>query len=69
MPKTFLCYLHKPSTITPELRVVACASEAELPDAIVAELPTWGELELIDVYDADDEQVLRVSPHGVAAIQ
>ena len=67
MTKTFLCYLHKPDSLAPELRVIACESGAELPDAIVAELPTWGEWEMIDVYDTDlDEPLIRVTPSGPA---
>ena len=41
--------------LTPELRVIACRSENELPDAILAELETWGAFEKIDVYDEADK--------------
>jgi hypothetical protein len=51
----FNCYLHKPGVLTPELRVVACAREQDLPDQILAELPTWGDFEKIDVYDDADQ--------------
>lgn len=55
MARTFTCYLHKPGVLTPELRVVACRSENELPDAILAQLETWGAFEKIDVYDDADK--------------
>jgi hypothetical protein len=57
MSKTYLCYLHKPGVIIPELRVIASASAEDLPDAIMAELPTWGEFEVIDVYDERDHRL------------
>jgi hypothetical protein len=57
MSRTFLCYLHKLGALTPELRVVACPSRDELPDAIMAELPTWGQFEMIDVYDDKDHRL------------
>ena len=63
MARTFTCYLHKPGVLTPELRIVACPSEGELPDAILAELPTWGAVDLIEVY-ADDEPLFRISADG-----
>jgi hypothetical protein len=50
MAKSFLCYLHKPGVLAPELRVIACEREQDLPDQILAELPEWGEFDKIDVY-------------------
>ena len=38
MPRAFTCYLHKPGVLVPDLRIVSCNSENELPDAILAEL-------------------------------
>ena len=57
MARTFLCYLHKTGAITPELRVVACSSREALPDAIMAELRSWGTFEVIDVYDDEDHRL------------
>lgn len=57
MSLTFLCYLHKPGAMTPELRVVTCRSLDDLPDMISRELPTWGEFETIDVYDERDHRL------------
>jgi hypothetical protein len=57
MAQTLLCYLHKPGAITPELRVVASPSVEDLPDMIMAELPTWGPFEVIDVYDDRDHRL------------
>ena len=54
MNKVYSCYLHKPGVLTPELRVVACPTEQDLPDAILLQLPTWGPFEKIDVYDDAD---------------
>jgi hypothetical protein len=55
MSKAFTCYLHKPGVLTPELRIVACDREEDLLDQILARLPTWGEFDKIDVYDAADQ--------------
>jgi len=57
MDKVYTCYLHKPGAVTPELRVVACQTAGELPDAIMAELPTWGLFEMVDVYDDKDHRL------------
>lgn len=47
--------------MAPELRVVTCQSERELPDAIGVQLQTWGAFEKIEVYDADDWPVVTFS--------
>jgi hypothetical protein len=57
MAQTFLCYLHKPGALTPDLRIVSCRSREKLPDAIMVELPTWGQFEMIDVYDERDRRL------------
>ena len=63
---TFTCYLHKPGVLTPELRVVACDREQDLPDVILTELPTWGDFEKIDVYTEADEPMFSFT-HGAPA--
>jgi hypothetical protein len=59
MTMTFTCYLHRPGVVTPELRIVACASEDLLPDAILAEVGDWDACESIDVYNDADEPLFR----------
>ena len=65
MFKTFTCYLHKPDTFTPELRVVACETEEMLPDAIQAEMPSWGAFDAIEVYDDVDRPIFRFTRDGL----
>jgi hypothetical protein len=61
MSLTFLCYLHKPGALTPELRVVTSPSLDDLPDAISNALPAWGDFEMIDVYDDSDHRLFSFS--------
>ena len=61
MAKTFVCYLHKPGTLAPELRVVACDAPGELPHAIKAQLPNWGPYDMIEVYDDADHPLFRLA--------
>ena len=64
MSKTFACYLHRPDSFIPELRIVACETEDLLPDVIQAQLPTWGPLDAIDVYDDADQPIFRFGRDG-----
>jgi hypothetical protein len=58
--KTFTCFLHKRGVATPELRVLACSGEKELPGAVLSALTTWGAVETVDVFDADDRPIVRL---------
>jgi len=64
MSSTFLCYLHKPDAETPELRVVTCEGNDDLPDIILQEMRTWPVVDLIEVYDEQDHRLLRVAADG-----
>lgn len=64
MPKTFLCYLHKPNMFTPELRVLACETEEMLPDVLQVHLPMWGAFNAIDVYNDADQAIFRFNRDG-----
>jgi hypothetical protein len=57
MPNVFFCFIHKLSSATPELRVLACAPDQKLADVIVAELPKWDRFERVDVYDDRDHRL------------
>jgi len=65
MSKTFTCYLHRPDSFTPELRIVACEADDMLPDVIQAELPSWGAFDAIEVYDDVDQPILRFTRDGL----
>ncbi len=62
MSKTYSCYLHKPGAMAPELRILNCESEQDLPHVIGSQLATWGEVEKMDIYDEADRPVLTFAP-------
>ncbi len=64
MPRTFMCYVHKPKHVTPELRVISCNGDGELRAVIDAERSTWGPHEMIEVYDDGDHPLFRLSNTG-----
>ena len=64
MPKTFMCYVHKPDHVTPELRVISCEAEGNLRATINAERPTWGPYDMIEVYDDGDHPLFRLTNTG-----
>jgi len=64
MSRTFLCYLHKPDTFTPEFRIVACETEEMLPEALQTQLPSWGAYNAIDVYNEADQMIFRFNRDG-----
>jgi hypothetical protein len=59
MSRTFICYIHKPGIMTPELRIVACEAHDSLVEVIAAESRTWPDFDLIEVYDEEDKRLLR----------
>jgi len=64
MSKSFVCYLHKPGSIAPDLRVISCDGEQVLTKAIMAELPMWGPFHMIEVYDDADHALFRLTNDG-----
>jgi hypothetical protein len=54
--KPYLFYVHVPSALTPHLRVFNVDGRDELAKLITAALREWPDFELIDIYDAENEQ-------------
>jgi hypothetical protein len=61
MSKTFVCYLHKPDTPTPELRIVSCGDGEGIAEVIAAKMPVWPAFDLLEVFDEQDNPILRLS--------
>jgi hypothetical protein len=64
MTRTFVCYLHKPGFMAPDLRVISCDGEDLLTKALMAELPMWGPFHMIEVYDDADHPLFRLTNDG-----
>jgi hypothetical protein len=58
---TFTCYLHKRGVMAPELKVLNCDSKADLPDLILDRMRSWPRIDVIDVYDDDENPIFFFS--------
>ena len=61
MSKTFVCYLHRSDAPTPELRVVSCGDDEGVAEVISAQMRVWPAFDLVEVFDDQDNRVLRLS--------
>jgi hypothetical protein len=70
MPRSFICYIHKPGVMTPELRVISCDSDEPgvLVDSIWEHVTEWPDFEMVEVYDENDTPLMRLErqPVGVS---
>jgi len=63
--KSYLCYIHVAGSLTPELRTLTTPDGADLPEMILAELPSWPALdriERIEICTAENELIASISP-------
>jgi hypothetical protein len=62
--EAYTCYIHKPGTMVPDLRVVASPSRSDVSQLVFEEVHRWGRFEKIDVFDEQDQLVfsLRTNP-------
>jgi len=62
--QSYLCYVHTPDSMTPQLRIVGAETRECLIEAMTGLLSEWPDFELLDVYDQKDRLVLRMSQGG-----
>jgi hypothetical protein len=62
MSSSYLCYVHAHSSATPQLRVVNVDAGQSLAEAIKAAQNEWPRFSLAEVFNTDDELMLRVLP-------
>lgn len=63
----YVVYIHRPTALVPEMRVVNVDSIADLPDAIRDTAHEWPAFDCIDIYDEEDMSVMRVVAGGLAS--
>ena len=59
--KAYVVYLHRASSMTPEVRIVSCRTEQDLPETILVESATWPMFDLLEVYDHQDRRLFAVT--------
>lgn len=64
----YVCYVHTPSTMTPQMRVVMADGKEGLLDAMNELMGEWPRFDLLDVYDANDLLVMRLGQWGGTGI-
>lgn len=67
MLKSFVCYLHRPGEMTPQVRVFTCEDEGFLPQAFLTQMRAWPVCDVIEVYDAEGAPILRFTADGRSA--
>lgn len=59
--KSYICYIHTPNSLTPQMRVVTVGHDRDVPEAILDALEEWPHFEVIDVYNERDEAILHLA--------
>jgi hypothetical protein len=57
--RTYSCYIHRHSSMTPQRRMLICESQEILIEDIRGLIGDWPQHDVVEIYDETDRLVLR----------